>query len=180
MLPHLGWLGSHGFLCLRHVSFLYLRPVYEAPNSASISARERPSVFTPLRAQLTFFFFFLNISASRDTTNRLWNSLPTLLVIDFYLLNRFVVAALHDRWDFSHYHNFGFSRFTKQNRLWYLSSCYVYMYAFDFNLDLCLALVTSLQIFNGCSCQMSRVKITPSARYISKSQPFGQVLFRFW
>ncbi len=39
--------------------FLLLRPVYEAPNSASISARERPCVFTPLRAQLNFFFFFI-------------------------------------------------------------------------------------------------------------------------
>ncbi len=39
--------------------FLFLLcPVYEAPNSASISARERPSVFTPLCAQLKVFFFF--------------------------------------------------------------------------------------------------------------------------
>ncbi len=52
--------------CARFFFFL-LRPVYEAPNSASISARERPSVFTPLRAQLKFFFFYNQTSPRRAT-----------------------------------------------------------------------------------------------------------------
>ncbi len=63
----------------------------EAPNSASISARERLSVFTPLRVQLKFFLFLFCI-IKRLRVVRYNESIMKFVANSFS--NRFVVAAL--------------------------------------------------------------------------------------